>query len=469
MSQIFTLGILLVSVPLLVGTVLTFIYIERLSDESHALVVRSMEIGRETERIVDHIEELNRAAQQYMVVKNEEIYSLYAQKHSRLIDMLGWLDLLVEAPETGQVIDDIHSVSISAFEEIKSVSGESDVELDESHFDELAELSESLSFFSNAAMRKKLNSAASRVDTARTVLYWTWGISLLFMLAFAAVFVWFIARPVRRMDEHIRRLGQGRFEEPVKIDGPADIAKLGIRLDWLRRRLSDVGRIKERFFREMSHQLKTPLASIREGTELLMGDGTELTLKDRREVLDLLYDNSVELQRMLENMLKFSAWRDNPENLYRERFYMEEMIENVASRFQSSILSRSLSVQVKCPHNLEVELDREKCRVIVDNLLSNAVKCSPAGGEIVISVCESGRFIYLDVVDQGSGIPEQDRNRVFELFYLGGEAEYGQSRGTGVGLALVKAYTEAHGGTVRVEPTQGKGAHIRVTFPQAVS
>lgn len=80
--------------PLLVGTVLTFLYIESLSNDSRGLVVRSLEIGRETERLIENIDELNRTAQQYVVVRNIEVYSLYTQKHFRLIDILEWLELL---------------------------------------------------------------------------------------------------------------------------------------------------------------------------------------------------------------------------------------------------------------------------------------------------------------------------------------------------------------------------------------
>lgn len=464
--QIFLLGVALISVPLLAGTVLTFIYIERLSDDSRSLVVRSLEIGRETEKLIDHIEELNRTAQQYVVVGDKELYNLYTQKHFRLVDTLEWLELLVDKEEAQQVLEDIRSVSDSAFQQIQMVSRSPDAEISNENFEKLSELSDSLRMFSNTAIRNQLDIAAQKVETARLTLYWIWIISSLFMVAFVVVFVWFIARPIRRIDSHIRRLGRGEFAEPVRIEGPGDIAELGARLDWLRTRLGEVDQIKERFFREMSHQLKTPLASIREGADLLMDESGRIAADREQEVLELVHNNSIELQRMLDNMLNFSAWRADPGNVHWDRFQIRPVVDTVTHRFRASLLSRDLSIDIDCPEDLEVNMDREKCRVILDNLISNALKFSPEHGTITVAVAKGDSGVTMDVSDEGPGVPAEERERIFRLFYLSDPPASSQSRGTGVGLALVRAYVQAHRGEVYVESTEGRGARFRVTIPQ---
>lgn len=467
LSQIFLLGVVLISVPLLVGTVLTFIYIERLSAESRSLVVRSLEIGRETEKLISQIEELNRTAQQYVIVGDEELYNLYTQKHFRLIDTIEWLKLLVARPEARQTLDDIRAVSQSAFEQMRMISPPPGTDVGNENFEKLTVLSDNLRFFSNSAIRNQLDIAAQSVETARITLYWIWGVSSLFMAAFIVIFAWFIARPIRRIDSYIRRLGQGYFEESITIEGPSDIAELGARLDWLRNRLGEVDKIKEQFFREMSHQLKTPLASIREGADLLRDESARIDPERREEVLELLHNNSVALQRMLDNMLKFSAWRADPGSVYRETFRIREVVEAVAHGFRASLLSRNLKIRMDCPEDLVVNMDREKCRVILDNLVSNAVKFSPEDGDIDISAAGDRHAVRIDVADQGPGVPPQERQRIFELFYLGDPPAGRRSRGTGVGLALVRAYVEAHGGRVSVESNQDMGARFRVAIPQS--
>lgn len=466
LSQIFLLAVVLISVPLLAGTVLTFVYIERLSTDSRSLVVRSLEIGRETEKLIGQIEELNRTAQQYVIVGDEELYNLYTQKHFRLIDTLEWLKLLVDRPEARQILDDIESVSQFAFEQMKTISGPPGTEFNNENFEKLVVLSDNLRFFSNSAIRNQLDAAAQRVETARVTLYWVWGTSSLFVAAFVVIFAWFIAKPIRRIDSHIRRLGQGYFDESIRIEGPSDIAELGARLEWLRHRLGEVDQIKEQFFREMSHQLKTPLASIRESADLLKDESIRFDPDRQDEVLELLHNNSIQLQRMLDNMLKFSAWRADPGSMYRESFRIREVVDGVAHGFRASLLSHNLTIRVDCPEDLVVNMDREKCRVILDNLISNAVKFSPEHGEVVVAITRDQAMVRIEVSDQGPGVPPRERQRIFELFYLSDPPSSGQSRGTGVGLALVRAYVEAHGGTVVVESNADKGARFRVSIPQ---
>lgn len=466
LSQLFTLGIVLICVPLVAGTVLTFVYIKRLSDDSRNLVVRSLEIGRETEKLIGHIGELNRTARQYAVVGDKELFTLYTQKHLRLIDTLEWLEVLVQKKKARDLLDNIRSVSESAFDQMKLKSRFPNSNIDSGKFEKLVTLSDDLRFFSNTAIQDQLDMAARRVKTARVVLYWIWGVSSLLIVAFVVAFTWFIGRPIRRIDSHIRRLGQGDFERPITIRGPADIGELAARLDWLRTRLSEIDQIKERFFREMSHQLKTPLASIREGTGLLMDESGGNGTVRQQEVLGLLYDNSIELQRMLDNMLNFSAWRADPGNVYKECFDLSQVLETVSQRFRASFLNHGICIQTDCEKELMVEMDREKCKIILDNLISNAVKFSPEGGSISVEVSHDGSGICIKVSDEGPGVPPGEREKIFDLFYLRERPGGSNIRGTGVGLSLVRAYTEAHGGRVNVDSDTNGGACFSVFIPR---
>ena len=123
------------------------------------------------------------------------------------------------------------------------------------------------------------------------------------------MFALVLARPIRQIDAAISAIGHGQLSEPVKVQGPSDLQALGRQLEWLRVRLQDIAEERNRFLRHMSHELKTPLANIREGTELLMEGAVGSLNGEQREVASILRDNSLRLQRLIENLLSYSEWQ----------------------------------------------------------------------------------------------------------------------------------------------------------------
>src|SRR5687768_3858820 len=116
-----------------------------------------------------------------------------------------------------------------------------------------------------------------------------------------------IARPIRQIDAAIRRLGGADFSIPVQVGGPEDLQQLGERLDWMRSRLADLEQQKNRFLRHMSHELKTPLTALREGAELLSEEIVGKLAPEQREIAEILRHNSIELQKLIEDLLSYGA------------------------------------------------------------------------------------------------------------------------------------------------------------------
>ena len=128
------------------------------------------------------------------------------------------------------------------------------------------------------------------------------------MVIFLVVgFTILIARPIRQIDAAIRRLGQADFSVPVQVGGPEDLQQLGERLDWMRQRLADLEQQKNRFLRQMSHELKTPLTALREGAELLSEEVVGKLTPEQREIAEILRHNSIELQKLIEDLLSYGA------------------------------------------------------------------------------------------------------------------------------------------------------------------
>ena len=214
----------------------------------------------------------------------------------------------------------------------------------------------------------------------------------------------------------------------------------------------------------MSHELKTPLANIREGTELLMEGAVGPLDPNQREVMNILRENSIKLQRLIENLLSFSAWQAKAVGLELSQFSLRHLVRSVVSAQQLALVAQRIKLDIKV-QDVEVTADRGKLRLILDNLLSNAVKFTPREGTIFIHGLTYKDHLILDVADTGPGIPKDERALVFDAFYTGKTEQAGQVKGTGIGLSVVTEFVQAHGGTIELVDGVHPGAHFRIRLP----
>jgi two-component system sensor histidine kinase GlrK len=306
----------------------------------------------------------------------------------------------------------------------------------------------------------------SRVEDSRRQLTQ----QVLGSIALAAVMalgfgVW-LARPFQRLEKAIVRLGENRLDLPIDIPGPPDVRRVSQQLEWLRLRLTELDADKARFLRHVSHELKTPLASLHEGVAVL-GDGVAGPLNpSQAEVVTILQHNTQLLQHQIETLLRFNAAAFEARQLQREPTdllaLVEEQIEAQRLRWQS----HQLEVRAE-GRSLVVPVDRQKMASAIGNLLSNAIRFSPPGGQIRLVLQSDVGLASLHVIDQGPGVAEADGQRIFEPFYRGERQPADTVRGSGIGLSIVREYIEAHGGRVQLLPER-QGAHFCIELPHAI-
>lgn len=287
------------------------------------------------------------------------------------------------------------------------------------------------------------------------------GLAVLMALAFG---IW-LTRPLNRLEKAIIGLGENRLDEAIRIDGPADLQLVGQRLEWLRLRLVELDADKSRFLRHVSHELKTPLASLREGVSLLEdGVAGELSA-NQREVAKILRHNTGLLQGQIEDLLRFNAAAFEARQLRREKTDLLQLIEEQVEGQRLQWRARDLQVSIEGAA-LQAEVDRDKLGTAIANLLSNAIRFSPAGGRIRIRLSQLTDVVHIDMDDEGPGIAYDDQARIFEPFYRGERQPPQMVRGSGIGLSIVHEYIAAHGGRVQLLP-DGPGAHFRIELPHA--
>jgi two-component system sensor histidine kinase GlrK len=334
-------------------------------------------------------------------------------------------------------------------------------------FAELGALADRVASQSNAQIDVQVAQLEAQTQQARRRLLLQAG--LLVPLTIVAIIVLTVAvgRPLRQLDRAISELGEGTFTNQIAVAGPHDLERLGGQLEWLRQRLLDLAHERNRFLRHMSHELKTPLANIREGTDLLMDGAVGELDSNQREVAQILRENGIKLQRMIENLLSFSAWQTSSVGLETTQFRLRPVVKQVLENQQLTLLSQRVRLDVRV-EDVTLVADRSKVRLILENLVSNAVKYSPKGGTIHLRARTAGELaelLELDVADSGPGIPVEDRAHVFEAFYTGRASKSSAVKGTGIGLSVVLEFVSAHGGTVQIVDGEFPGAHFRISMP----
>ena len=278
-----------------------------------------------------------------------------------------------------------------------------------------------------------------------------------------ASFTFLIARPINQVSAGIRRLGDGEFARPNEIEGPGDMVRLGEQLDWLRQRLVTLEEQKTRFLQHISHELKTPLTALREGSDLLSSGVVGNLNAEQREIAQILQENSIELRKLIEGLLTYSAVHAQASYLDAKIVQLRDVVRRVVNDRKLAIVARGIRVDLNC-ENVTAFCDEEKIRVMLDNLLSNAVKFSPERGLISIKLYKEHGDALFEVLDEGPGIPTPEREKVFDIFYRGTDAPVAAIKGSGLGLSIVKEYVQLHKG--QVEILDGPGAHFRIRIPR---
>ncbi|MES1949485.1 histidine kinase [Salinisphaera sp. S4-8] len=456
----------LVALPLIVAIVFGVLYVDRLTDQSEHLVLQGVEVTRYSKRLSTLLVGMERSARQYGVLQSDELITRF-ERQSRdfdaMLDALGALELdtlpgwnldtlRAQARELAERLRTRPAQVQSLIEEISAMQRETDLITQQGNL-----------FIDRELARLQATAADARFFLLLCVFALIPG-----ALALTAFFVVVIARPLRQISGAVTRLGDGDFSQQIKVFAPtAELDALGARLDWMRRRLATLENEKQQFIRHMSHELKTPLASIREGAELLR-DGTVGKLNGAQaDVAEILQQNSLELAKLIDNLLDFAAWQQQHAKLEYERFDLNALFEAIVARQRLTIEGKELSV-VTPGETMDVTADRDRMQLIVDNLLANAVKFAPPGSTVTLAAERMVSATTISVSDQGPGVPAHERDAIFDAFYQGTDSQShakGALRGTGIGLSVVRECVHAHGGRIDVTDAPGGGARFHVEIP----
>lgn len=455
-------GFSLVALPLISAIFISSTFVDRLAANSTAVVARSTEAARSSQMLTNQLLTLERNARQYQILEDPKLKTVYTQRHNELMALIDRLGERIPDPMVQNLLNDLAQQSSTLFDRVTE-SGVTQ-EQQSQEFKTLYDLAGRTVDAVNAWIAQQLDAMDSGAGLIKQQMMWQIVAVIPVAIGLAVLFTVLINRSIRGLGDAIRQLGRGAFETPIHVRGPHDLELLGKHLDWLRRRLLELENEKNQFLRHISHELKSPLANLREGIELL-DDGSVGTISAvQREVTDILQENSLLLQERIEGLLNFNAWRHQKNQPRLEQCELALLLRDIVNRHQLQLARGEVSVETDLQVQ-HVDADREQLHVMLDNLISNAIKYSPAGGRIFVASAPDGRHINIDVSDEGPGVPEADHQRVFNAFFQGEQCGSGHLRGTGIGLAVVRECARAHGGSVFILNGRYPGAHFRIQLP----
>ncbi len=461
------LGVALIAVPLLSAVLHAAFMIQQLTDASRQAAVAGIGATRASEDLTAEILLQERSARLYQVLNDPKLLDAYRGHDARLTTALRQLSAQLESPAAHQALAQMRTLQGEIDAQVLASSPSSgDIGAAIARFPDLSALALRITDLSNAEIDARMAQIQGRTGRSQRRLLLQTALLIPLALAAALGLAFGIGRPLRHIDRAISELGQGNLARSINVRGPSDIARLGAQLEWLRRRLLDYTEDRNRFLRHMSHELKTPLANIREGTDLLLDGAVGELDGNQREVAGILRENGLKLQRLIENLLSFSAWQNSSVGLETSEFRLRPLVKQVLENQQLTLLSQRVRLEVKID-DITLKADRGKMRLILDNLLSNAIKYSPKGGAIYMSAATEDGQLLLDVADCGPGIAPEERAHIFDAFYTGTAARGSSLKGTGIGLSVVLEFVTAHGGMVSIIDGQFPGAHFRISMPLA--
>ncbi|EAR22436.1 sensor histidine kinase [Nitrococcus mobilis] len=459
-------GFGVVSLPLFFALAYAGVYVDRLSEQAQTAVYNAAQAIQGSRSLAEALTGMERTARQYLLLGDQSLFKVYKETHDEFQSIVNHLSILTATAPHRHHIDDIGRQETELFQRVSDENARQQMTQQKTAaiFITLHKLADQISRGSNRQIDHEVQVMQQTATMAQRVLFWLAIALIPLTLISTAIFTVLISRPVRQVDNAIRKLGAGRFGSPIEVSGPQDLHALGERLEWLRRRLIELEGEKTRFLRHVSHELKTPLTTIRESTALLEDEVVGRLNDEQREITQILYASGHRLQILIEDLLDFSRMQAHRPALNLTPVDMSTLVENVLQNHKVAIKAKSLLVTAKLA---ECRLlgDAGKLRTVVDNLLSNAIKFSPTHGALTIRTLQLENTVVLDVADQGPGITAAERDRVFEAFFQGKRQPEGYVKGSGLGLSIAREYVLAHDGRIDVLDRPSSGARLRVMLP----
>ena len=289
-------------------------------------------------------------------------------------------------------------------------------------------------------------------------------LALAVVLVLAGLITRIVTRPVAELSAGIERMSKGDYEHRVHVKGRSELAQLAAAFNQMSEQVRSLDEARNQFVSNASHELKTPLATIKILVESMLYQD-DMPAELRREFLGDIDREIDRLSSVVGDLLTLVHIDSHKLRLRRERMVLADTVRETVARLTPLARKRGQQIVSRIGDECEMFADPGKLAQVCYNIIENAIKYTPDGGTITVTLARMGRDAVLEISDTGVGIPAEDLPHVFDRFYRVDKARSRDTGGTGLGLSIVQQIIRLHAGSVTVQSEPGKGTTFTVQLP----
>lgn len=271
-----------------------------------------------------------------------------------------------------------------------------------------------------------------------------------------------LTRPLIRMKEATEKINMGDFQVELPKLKQDELGELSQAIQSLARDLERLKKERNEFLASVAHELGTPLTYLIGYTKVAIRN--DISVDERNHYLSILVEESVRMKELVKDLLDLAKMDENTFTIKKEYFQAKPYFQNILNLVLPSFNLKNITITFVCHEDIQIFADPLRLEQIVLNLLDNAKKYSAPGDQVTLTVSTAGNRSVISITDQGMGIPADEIQYIFEKLYRVEKSRSRSLGGSGIGLAIVKELVEAHGGTIDVNSTIGKGSTFTITL-----
>jgi len=293
-------------------------------------------------------------------------------------------------------------------------------------------------------------------------------LGIIFSVTLGLLLSRYITKPLQVVTQAAHGIAEGNFADRVTVHSQDELGQLGETFNYMAQRLAEYEQMRRDFVANVSHELRSPLTSIRGFIDAL-SEGKGKDEQEKSKYLAILQKETYRISKLVNELLEISGFDAQKVIFNMEPFPIDIVINRAIASLKPQLDEKNLTVRTTIPKDLPLcNGDEDRIEQVVHNLLENAIRYSPQGSKILISARLLVDELLVEIADNGPGIPREEHSRVWERFYRVDKARSRDKGGTGLGLAIVQEIINKHGGQVSVDSEPGEGAVFGFTLPVAV-